>query len=223
MRRIATIHTDLPEKFGIPRQSNLVGRLEATITFEKEFDSPEAVRGLEEFDYIWLLWQFENKEDVWHPTVRPPRLGGNTHIGVFATRSPYRPNPIGLSSVRLESVELTDKGVVLHISGADLKDGTGILDIKPYLPYTDAHEGARAGFTDSSRVSGHKLLVSIPEELLEQVPEKKREVLWQLLEQDPRPSYQRDENRIYGLAFAGLNVRFRVTGNELKVTEITTG
>ena len=220
VKRIATIHTDLPEKFGIPRQSSLVPSLGATITFEKGYDDPEAVRGLDDFEYIWLLWRFENREDTWHPTVRPPRLGGNTHVGVFATRSPFRPNPIGLSSVRLRQVQITPKGPVLHVSGADLRDGTAILDIKPYLPYTDSHEGAAAGFTDIDGVKSHSLKVELPSDLAERIPREKREALQGLLSQDPRPSYQKDENRIYGISYAGFNVRFRVAEDTAIVTEI---
>ena len=221
VQKIATIHTDLPEKFGIPRQSSLVPELTATVTFEKGYDSPQAVRGLEGFDYIWLLWRFENRDETWHPTVRPPRLGGNTHMGVFATRSPFRPNPIGLSSVRLERVEITQDGPVLHISGADLRDGTAILDIKPYLPYTDSHEGARAGFTDSGDIQRRSLKVEMPESVAECLPQDKRDALRALLSLDPRPSYQNDESRIYGISFAGFNIRFRVAEDTLYVMEIS--
>ncbi|MBR4760533.1 MAG: tRNA (N6-threonylcarbamoyladenosine(37)-N6)-methyltransferase TrmO [Lachnospiraceae bacterium] len=218
LKKIATIHTDLPEKFGIPRQAGLVPDLQATITFEEGFDQPEAVRGLEGFSHIWLLWLFEHGDgvDTWHPTVRPPKLGGNTHMGVFATRSPFRPNPIGLSCVTLDRVEVTKDGTVLYVSGADLRDGTAIVDIKPYLPYADAHESARAGWTNEAEL----LDVEIPKELLQKIPAEKREALRGVLSQDPRPAYQEDENRIYGLAFAGYQVKFRVQKNEVIVEDI---
>ncbi|MCI7473786.1 MAG: tRNA (N6-threonylcarbamoyladenosine(37)-N6)-methyltransferase TrmO [Clostridiales bacterium] len=220
MHIIARIRSDFPTKFGIPRQSGLVEELKATIVFEPEYRNPDALRGLEEFSHIWLIWQFsEAVRDKWSPTVRPPRLGGNTRMGVFATRSPFRPNAIGLSCVKLESIEKDPRlGTVLVVSGADLMDGTPILDIKPYLPYADAHPEALGGFTGN--VGGKVLEVSFPTELLEQVPEGKREALMGVLSRDPRPSYQHDPHRVYGMAFAGLEVGFTVDGEVLTVRSI---
>ncbi len=217
LSRIATIHTDFPDKFGIPRQSGLAGSLKATITFEEGFGSPEAVRGLEGYSHIWLLWLFENGTDTWHPTVRPPRLGGNTHMGVFATRSPFRPNPIGLSCVKLEAIEQTKEGPVLHISGADLRDKTPILDIKPYLPYADAHPEARGGFAQSAYRSRQLLKVQMEESLLQLIEPDKREGLLEILAEDPRPAYQSDPDRIYGVFYGGRNIRFRVKEDTLTV------
>lgn len=218
MNIIAYIHTDFPEKFGVPRQSGLVPGLKAEIVFEPAYRSADAVKGLDGFEYIWLLWQFQGTErGKWSATVKPPRLGGNTHMGVFATRSPFRPNPIGLSSVRLERVELTENGPVLHVAGADLRDGTPIYDIKPYLPYTDAHPGARAGFAEA--VLDYALEVEFPKELLAKLPKEKREAILAVLAQDPRPAYQSDESRVYGVTFAGYDVRFTVQGGKLRVTE----
>ena len=220
MKLIARIHTDFPEKFGIPRQSGLVDTLRGEIVFEPEFRNPDAVRGLEGFSHIWLIWAFSQAvRDSWSPTVRPPRLGGNVRIGVFATRSPFRPNPIGLSSVRLERVELTaDLGPVLHVRGADLVDGTPIFDIKPYIPYGDSHPDAVGGF--ASAPAGETLTVVIPPDLLERVPEGRREALRGVLAQDPRPHYQNDPERVYGFTFAGMEVRFCVAGTVLTVREI---
>jgi tRNA-Thr(GGU) m(6)t(6)A37 methyltransferase TsaA len=220
---IAHIHTDFPTKFGIPRQSGLVDSLRATIVFTPEYRNPDAVRGMEDYDYIWLIWQFSAAvRDTWSPTVRPPRLGGNTRMGVFATRSPFRPNALGLSSVKLERVELdSELGPVLHVSGADLMDGTPIFDIKPYAPYADSHPDAAAGFTD--QVAWEPLTVDIPADLLSQVPADRRDALRDVLAQDPRPSYQRGSTRTYGLAFAGLDVKFSVEGKVLTVTEICRG
>lgn len=220
MKIIARIHSDFPSKFGIPRQSGLVEALKARVVFEPDFRSPEAVRGLEGFSHIWLIWQFSQavRED-WSPTVRPPRLGGNARMGVFATRSPFRPNPIGLSSVRLAGVESTpDLGTVLRVRGADLMDGTPILDIKPYLPYGDCHPDAVGGF--ASAPAGAVLEVEIPPSLLAQVPEDRREALIGVLAQDPRPNYQKDSDRVYGFGFAGLEVRFTVSEGHLTVREI---
>ena len=185
---IAHIRSDFPSKFGIPRQSGLVDALQAAVVFEPEYRKPEAVRGLEEFSHIWLIWQFSQAvREGWSPTVRPPRLGGNARVGVFATRSPFRPNALGLSAVRLEAVELSGKlGPVLHVAGADLLDGTPIYDIKPYLPYADAWPEAIGGFTD--RTERHLLTVDCPAALLEQIPAEKREALLAVLAQDPRPS-----------------------------------
>lgn len=218
MKTIARIQTDFPTKFGIPRQSGLT-ELEAVIVFEPEYRRPEALRGIEAFSHLWLIWEFsEAKRDGWSPTVRPPRLGGNTRVGVFATRSPFRPNPIGLSSVRLLGIEKTSDGDVLRVSGADLMDGTPILDIKPYLAFTDSHPDASGGFADERR--GDHLEVIFPERLLEAVPTKKRDSLISLLSEDPRPHYQNDPSREYGLDFAGLNILFRVDGAVLQVTAV---
>ncbi|HIX77482.1 MAG TPA: tRNA (N6-threonylcarbamoyladenosine(37)-N6)-methyltransferase TrmO [Candidatus Fusicatenibacter merdavium] len=218
--RIAYILSDFPEKFGIPRQSGLVEKLEALVVFEPEYRRPEAFRGLEEYSHIWLIWEFsESERGEWSPTVRPPRLGGNTRMGVFATRSPFRPNPIGLSSVRLERVEEhPEYGPVLRVRGADLMSGTPILDIKPYLPHVDSHPEARGGF--AGRFKDYGLRVDIPLQWLEMVPEGKREALKGILANDPRPAYQKDPERIYGMSFAGLTVRFQVRGELLTVCEI---
>ena len=220
LRVIARLHSDFSTKFGVPRQSGLVEALRAAVIFEPEFRVPEAVRGLEEFSHLWLIWQFsQNQREDWSPTVRPPRLGGNRRLGVFATRSPFRPNPLGLSAVGLESVELhTPKGPVLHVSGADLMDGTPIYDIKPYLPYADARPEASAGFT--SRVDRARLAVDCPPALLERVPPEKRAALLGVLAEDPRPSYQDDPARVYGMSFAGLEVRFTAAEGRLTVREI---
>lgn len=219
MKVIAHIDTDFEEKFGIPRQSGLVESLRGRIVFEEAYRSAEAVRGLEGFDYIWLLWQFQGvDEDRWSPMVKPPRLGGKTRMGVFATRSPFRPNAIGLSSVRLEGIEYSEEGPVLLVSGADLKNRTPIYDIKPYLAYTDSHPEAREGFARQGRE--HFLEVEFPAELLELFPQEKREALLEVLRQDPRPGYHDDETRRYGVAFAGRDVHFRVKGNILTVFEV---
>lgn len=220
MHIVARIRSDFPTKFGIPRQSGLVEELKATVVFEPEYRNPDALRGLEEFSHLWLIWQFsEAVRDTWSPTVRPPRLGGNTRMGVFATRSPFRPNPIGLSCVKLVGIEKDPElGHVLVVSGADLMDGTPILDIKPYLPYADAHPEALGGFTGN--VGGRVLEVEFPAEFLARVPEDKREALIGVLSRDPRPSYQRDPERVYGMAFAGLEVRFTVDGDVLHVRSV---
>ncbi len=218
--RIAYIRNDFPEKFGIPRQSGLVEELEALIVFVPEYRRPEALKGLEEYSHIWLLWEFSEAErGEGSPTVRPPRLGGNTRMGVFATRSPFRPNPIGLSSVRLERVEEhPEYGKVLRVRGADLMDGTPILDIKPYLPHVDSHPEARGGF--AGRFEHYGLQVEIPEALMDRVPEQKRKALRGILANDPRPAYQKDPERVYGMSFAGMTIRFRVCGDLLTVCEI---
>ena len=217
---IARLHSDFSTKFGIPRQSGLVDALRSTVIFEPEFRSSEAVRGLEGFSHIWLLWQFSRAvRDGWSPTVRPPRLGGNRRLGVFASRSPFRPNPIGLSAVRLVGVELGGgDGPLLHVAGADLMDGTPIYDIKPYIPYADAHPEATGGFTDA--VSRRTLAVDCPPPLLEAVPAEKRGALLGVLAEDPRPSYQNDPRRVYGMSFAGVDVRFTVEGDRLTVREV---
>ena len=215
---IARIHSDFPTKFGIPRQSALVPELKSRIVFEPEYRDENALRGIEQFTHLWLIWNFSESKG-WSPTVRPPRLGGNTRLGVFATRSPFRPNPIGLSSVRLEGVERDPKlGPVLLVSCADLMDGTPILDIKPYIPYADSHPEASEGFT--ARTVSHHLEVDFPDQLLQRVPPDKREALIAVLSQDPRPSYQDDPERVYGFPFAGMEVRFRVEGEQLTVIDI---
>ncbi len=214
---IARMHSDFATKFGIPRQSGLVEELRSTIVFEPEFRNPDALRGIEDFSHLWLIWQFsETVRTGWSPTVRPPRLGGNTRMGVFATRSPFRPNNLGLSSVRLLGVEHTQEyGTVLHVGGADLMDGTPIFDIKPYIPYGDCHPEATGGFTDQA---GEFLLqVDFPEEILALLPPEKRAAAIGVLSHDPRPSYQRSPQRIYGLTFAGYDIRFRVAGDVLTV------
>ncbi len=220
MNIIAHIHTDFPQKFGIPRQSGLVESLKGTIVFEPEYRSPDAVKGMEEYDYLWLLWKFEVPEKQhWAATVKPPRLGGNTAVGVFATRSPFRPNPIGLSSVRLERVELTEhQGPVIHVSGVDLRDGTPIYDIKPYLPYVDSHPDAKGGFSDA--VKDYSLQVVFPEELLNIFPKDKQEAIVEVLHQDPRPQYHDDPERKYGVSFAGQDVHFTVKDGVLTVFEV---
>ena len=221
IRPIARMHSDFATKFGIPRQSGLVEQLRSTIVFEPEYRNPDALRGIEEFSHLWLIWQFsEAVRQGWSPTVRPPRLGGNTRMGVFATRSPFRPNNLGLSSVRLLGVEHTAEfGTVLHVGGADLMDGTPIFDIKPYIPYGDCHTDATGGFTD--RAGEFLLDVDFPRELLEKLPPDKREAAKAVLSHDPRPSYQRNEDRIYGMTFAGQDIRFTVRENTLTVTEVT--
>ena len=220
MRVVARIRSDFPAKFGIPRQSGLVEELRARVVFEPEYRSPDALRGLEGFTHIWLIWQFsENLREGWSPTVRPPRLGGNERMGVFATRSPFRPNPIGLSCVRLLGIEADPEvGHVLTVAGADLMDGTPILDVKPYIPYADAHPEASGGFTGNT--GGAVLEISFPPALLERVPADKRAALTGVLARDPRPPYQHDPDRVYGLAFAGLEVRFTVAGETLTVTAV---
>lgn len=220
MKIIARIQTDFPDKFGIPRQSGLVQELQGKIVFEPEFRSPEAVRGLEAFSHIWLLWQFSKSNKAqWSPTVRPPRLGGDKRVGVFATRSPFRPNDIGLSSVRLERVEIDPHdGPVLYVSGADLVDGTPIYDIKPYLPYVDCHPDATEGYTSETKL--HQLQVEFPAELLARYPQEKQAAILHVLEQDPRPAYINDPERIYGLSFAGFDVKFKVDGDRLTVCDV---
>lgn len=220
MKPVARIHSDFPEKFGIPRQSGIVESLEAQVVFEREFRIADAVRGLEDFSHIWLIWEFsEAIRDEWSPTVRPPRLGGNVRMGVFATRSPFRPNPIGLSCVRLLKIEQDNAlGPVLHVSGADLMDGTPIYDIKPYIPYADCHPDAVGGFTTKTEMK--QLTVEFPDALLLKVPETKRSALLGVLEQDPRPRYQNDPDRIYGLSFAGIEVRFSVRDDILTVINV---
>ena len=221
MKIIARMKSDFPDKFGIPRQSGLVNELTSTIVFEPEYRNPDALRGLEDFSHLWIIWHFSKAvRDDWSPTVRPPRLGGNTRMGVFATRSPFRPNEIGLSSVKIIGIEHTEQyGSVIHVSGADLMDGTPIFDIKPYIPYCDSHTDALGGFTTNA--GGFLLQVDISDDLCKKVPAKKLEALIGVLSHDPRPSYQEDPERVYGLIFAGQNIRFTVKENILKVVEIT--
>ena len=220
IKTIAYIRNDFPDKFGIPRQSSLINTLKAEIVFEPEYRNPEAFRGLEDYSHIWLIWGFsENTKSNWTATVRPPRLGGNTRMGVFATRSPFRPNPLGLSSVRLESIELhSEHGPILHILGADLMNGTPIFDIKPYLPYADSHPEASEGF--AGPLKNYSLRIECAPELLEHVPSDKQEALLAVLAQDPRPSYQNNPERIYGLRFAGMEIKFRVENDVLYVIHI---
>ena len=220
MNVIARLRSAFPDKFGVPRQSGLVNDIRARIVFEPQYRNRDALRGLDGFSHLWLVWVFDRAtRPDWSPTVRPPRLGGNRRVGVFATRSPFRPNPIGLSSVLLDRIEPdTPDGPVLHIRGADLADNTPILDIKPYLPYTDAHPDARAGFAAETPKAA--LSVEIPPSLLERVPEADRAALVGALSYDPRPRYQDDPRRVYGFGFAGLQVRFTVSGDRLQVVDV---
>ena len=221
LKTIATIHTDFPSKFGIPRQGGLVEALKATVTFEPEYRDATALRGLEGYSHLWLIWLFsESVMDGFSPTVKPPRLGGNRRMGVFATRSPFRPNPLGLTCVKLEGIELSGpQGPLLRVAGADLMDGTPIFDIKPYIPYADCHPEATGGFTDGIRYE--RLDVDFPEALLGEIPPDMRQALIEVLAQDPRPGYRHGEaSRRYGVAFAGYDVRFTVEGNALTVVEV---
>ena len=220
LKIIARIHTDFPTKFGIPRQSGLIDSLKGVIVLEPEYRNPDAIRGLEGFSHIWLIWGFsESMRNTWSPTVRPPRLGGNKRVGVFATRSPFRPNAIGLSSIKLDGIEFnTDEGPILHVSGADLMNNTPIYDIKPYIAYTDSHPEAIGGFVDP--LNDYLLEVNFPVELLELIPEERREAIIGVLSHDPRPSYQNDPERIYGLEFAGFDIRFTVKDSTLTVGEV---
>lgn len=217
---IAHIHTDFPEKFGIPRQSGIVEELQATVIFEPEYRTADAVRGLEQYSHIWLLWRFSECADKpFSPTVRPPRLGGNTRMGVFATRSPFRPNSIGLSCVRLEKIDFeTSDTPILHIAGADLMDGTPILDVKPYLPYADSFPNASGGFALQSKAD--ILKVDFPHELLKKIPEEKQQALLRVLAQDPRPAYQTDAQRVYGFSFAEYTIKFTVHEETVTVTDV---
>ena len=217
---IAHIQSDFPTKFGIPRQSGLVESLKARIVFEPEYRNADALRGMEEYSHLWLIWEFsEAKRESWSPTVRPPRLGGNKRMGVFATRSPYRPNPIGLSCVKLENIDYTtENGPVIIVSGADLLDGTPIYDIKPYLPFVDSQPEALGGFADT--VKDDQLTVQCSEELMRHIPEQHRQAIMDILAQDPRPHYQQDPNRIYGMEFADMEIKFRVEEKTLTICEI---
>ena len=220
MRVIAHIRTDFPTKFGIPRQSSLVDGLTGEIIFEPEYRQMEAFRGIEEYSYLWLLWEFsEAKREHWSATVKPPRLGGKTRVGVFATRSPFRPNPIGLSCVRLVGLRQDERyGPVLVVAGVDLMDGTPIYDVKPYLPYVDAHPDAAGGFGD--RVKEHALEVVFPQTLLERLSQEKRAGAVAFLQQDPRPAVHRDPQRVYKIAYAGFDIHFTVDGEHLYVTDV---
>ena len=220
MKIIARIKSEFPEKFGIPRQSGLVSSLKAQIIFEEEYRNLDAVRGLDEFSHLWIIWQFSKAvRDTWSPTVRPPRLGGNKRIGVFSTRSPFRPNAIGLSSVKIEKIDLDGENApVIHVSGADLMDGTPIFDIKPYLAYTDAHPDAVGGFTEN--VADRRLKVEFDGELENTVPDDIKTALCDLLAEDPRPSYQNDSKRVYGLSFSGYEIGFTVDKKTLKVIKL---
>lgn len=219
---IARIQNDFPTKFGVPRQSGLAEHVLSKVVFEPEYRNPDALRGIEQYSHLWLIWQFsENKQHTnWSATVRPPRLGGNTRVGVFATRSPFRPNAMGLSSVKLEKVEQDSKlGSVLWISGADLVDGTPIYDIKPYLPYADSHPDAKGGFTDHIR--DYRLQVEFPEELIKEIPTGQREALLEVLANDPRPRYQNRPDKVYGLAYGHKDIHFQVRDDILTVCDVT--
>ncbi len=223
MNYIARIHNDFHSKFGVPRQSGLLPEMLSTIVFEPAYRDPEALRGLEGYSHIWLIWHFSEAErEGFRATVRPPRLGGNRRMGVFATRSPFRPNAIGLSSVRLVSIDQTDTvGTVLTVAGADLKDGTPIWDIKPYIAYTDSHPDAIGGFSDAVR--GYELSVEFPDNLLQRISPDKRETVLAVLKQDPRPSYQQDAAREYGMCFGDWEIRFTVKDAVLTVVEVCDG
>ena len=219
MKPIAHIYTDFPDKFGIPRQSGLIDELVGKIVFEKEYRDPSALKGLEQFSHIWLIWEFsEAKRDTWSPTVRPPRLGGNKRMGVFATRSPFRPNPIGLSSVKLKEIATESEGSVLYVTGADLMNGTPIFDIKPYIPLSDCHPDASEGYTQETKL--HLLQVECDEALLAEIPEDKQTALLKTLAQDPRPAYLDDPTREYGITFGKHNIKFKVAEDVLTVTKI---
>jgi len=220
VRVIARMKSDFPSKFGIPRQSGLVQALQSTIIFEPEYRNSDALRGLDGYSHLWIIWHFSKAvRSEWSPTVRPPRLGGNTRMGVFATRSPFRPNALGLSSVRILGLEeTTNYGTVIHVAGADLMDGTPIFDIKPYVPYSDCHTDALGGFTQCA--DDFILDVNFPDELVKKIPTDKREALAGVLSHDPRPSYQQDPDRVYGLSFAGFDIRFSVKEKTLTVCEV---
>lgn len=217
---IARIETGFPAKFGVPRQSGLVPSLRGKIVFEAPFRDPDFIRGIEGFSHLWLLFRFDGVErGHLSATVRPPRLGGNRRVGVFASRSPFRPNPIGLSSVRLEGMEEDgERGTVLLVSGADLTDGTAIYDIKPYLSFTDSHPDAADGF--AGEAYGRFLTVEIPDSLLARISADERDAVRDILAGDPRPSYQDDPERVYGFSYAGMEIRFRVSGSVATVTEV---
>ena len=220
MKIIARMKSDFSSKFGIPRQSGLVDSLRSTIVFEPDYRNDDALRGLDAFSHLWIIWQFsEAVRDTWSPTVRPPRLGGNTRLGVFATRSPFRPNSLGLSSVKILQIEKTQKyGTVIHVAGADLMNGTPIFDIKPYIPYCDCHPDATGGFTENAH--DYILNIDFPSALMDKIPDDKRQALLEVLSHDPRPSYQSDPDRVYGISFAGYDVRFRVEDKKLTVIDV---
>lgn len=223
---IARIHTDFPEKFGIPRQSGVVAELKGKIVFEPAYRNPDCIRGLEEFSHIWLIWLFsknldDDNKSKWSPTVRPPRLGGNERKGVFATRSPFRPNPLGLSAVKIEKiVKESDEGPVIYVTGADMVDGTPIFDIKPYIPYADSIPGAKGGFTDSTEYRTLSVVWDTSEDEIAEIPEDIRNSLQKILSNDPRPHYQNDSERLYGMSFAGYEIKFNVEGEVLHVKNI---
>ena len=221
MEYIARIHTPFPEKFGIPRQSGLAANAKGTIVFEPKFRNPDAVKGIEEFSHLWLLWEFSRaRQETFHATVAPPRLGGKERKGVFATRSPFRPNSIGLSCVKLEKVRIDENdGPLLVVSGVDLLDGTPIYDIKPYLPYADSHPDAKGGFTDHIR--DYRLQVEFPEELIKEIPTGQREALLEVLANDPRPRYQNRPDKVYGLAYGHKDIHFQVRDDILTVCDVT--
>ncbi len=219
IKAIAYIENEYKQKFGIPRQSGLVKSAVSKIVFEPEFRDVNAVRGLEEYSHLWLIWHFsENEKEGWSATVRPPRLGGNKRMGVFATRSPFRPNPIGLSCVELDKIEIKENGPVIYIKGADLMSGTPILDIKPYVPYADCHPEAESGFAGS--VFDHHMIVEVSEELLEQIPEENRQAVLDILSQDPRPGYQREPDRIYGMVYGNQNIKFRAENEKIIIIDV---
>lgn len=222
LKVVARMESEFPSKFGVPRQSGLVEELRGTVVFEPEYRDPAALRRIEGFSHLWLIWEFHKaRRETWSPTVRPPRLGGNQRLGVFATRSPFRPNPLGLSCVKMEGVELhTSRGPVLYVSGGDLMDGTPIYDIKPYVPYADCHPEARDGFAPPPE---RRLTVDIPPEIAAKVPARRLEALKGVLSWDPRPHYQADPDRVYGMAFAGMEVKFTVTGKTLTVLDVNEG
>ncbi|MBR6788344.1 MAG: tRNA (N6-threonylcarbamoyladenosine(37)-N6)-methyltransferase TrmO [Clostridia bacterium] len=222
MKIIARIKSDFSDKFGLPRQSGLVSELKSYVIFEPEYRNADALKGIEDFSHLWLLWYFDRSDrEDWSATVRPPKLGGNKRVGVFATRSPFRPNPIGLSSVRLDEVIDTKEGKVLVVSGADIADGTPVFDVKPYLAYTDSHENARGGFTEG--LNNLKLNVYIDEKLSQKFPSQKLNALISVLEQDPRPGYHDDPERVYGFSFAGYEIKFKVKNKEVEVISIEKG
>lgn len=219
LKMVARMESQFPSKFGVPRQSGLVEELRSTVVFEPEYRNPDALRGMDGFSHLWLIWGFsENRREDWSPTVRPPRLGGNRRLGVFATRSPFRPNPLGLSCVKLEGIELqTPRGPVLHVSGADLMNGTPIYDIKPYIPYADCRPEASEGFAPAPEKS---LRVEIAPEIAKKISDERLGALRGVLAWDPRPHYQEDPDRVYGMAFAGMEVKFTVAGETLTVVDI---
>ncbi len=220
INKIATIKTDFDSKFGIPRQSGRICTAQGTIVFEKDFQNPDFIKDIEQFSHLWLIWGFsENKNAKIHPTVRPPRLGGNKRVGVFASRSPFRPNSLGMSCVKLDNIIKSENGFELIVSGVDLLNNTPIYDIKPYIPYTDCICNAKGGYAEENK--DYRLTVNFQNELLNIIPKNKQQTVFDLLADDPRPSYQHDSNRIYGFDFAGYNIKFKVNENILTVTSVT--